>query len=77
MEVMQLLSELNEEGTSIAMVTHSTHDATYARRIINLYDGHVVAAMNDQLWSAASDQQLHGSVHLLESLFTESVYFMV
>ena len=49
MEVMQLLSELNEEGTPIVMVTHSKHDATYASRIINLFDGQVVDAMNDQL----------------------------
>jgi len=49
MEVMQLLSELNEEGTTIVMVTHSKHDATYASRIIDLFDGQVVDAMNDQL----------------------------
>ena len=49
MEVMQLLSELNEEGTTIVMVTHSKHDAPYASRIINLFDGQVVDAMNDQL----------------------------
>lgn len=49
MEVMQLLSELNEEGTTIVMVTHSKHDATYASCIINLFDGQVVDAMNDQL----------------------------
>ena len=49
MEVMQLLSELNEEGTTIVMVTHSKHDATYASRIINLFDGQVVDAVNDQL----------------------------
>ncbi len=49
MEVMQLLNELNEEGTTIVMVTHSKHDATYASRIINLFDGQVVDAMNDQL----------------------------
>ena len=49
MEVMQLLSELNEEGTTIVMVTHSKHDATYASRIINRFDGQVVDAMNDQL----------------------------
>lgn len=48
-EVMQLLSELNDEGTTIVMVTHSQHDATYASRIINLFDGQVVDAMNDQL----------------------------
>ena len=49
MEVMQLLSELNDEGTTIVMVTHSKHDATYASRIINLFYGQVVDAMNDQL----------------------------
>ena len=49
MEVMQLLGELNEEGTTIVMVTRSKHDATYASRIINLFDGQVVDAMNDQL----------------------------
>lgn len=49
MEVMQLLNELNDEGTTIVMVTHSKHDATYASRIINLFDGQVVDAMNDQL----------------------------
>lgn len=48
-EVMQLLSEQNDEGTTIVMVTHSKHDATYASRIINLFDGQVVDAMNDQL----------------------------
>ncbi len=48
-EVMQLLSELNDEGTTIVMVTHSKHDATYASRIINLFDGQVVDAVNDQL----------------------------
>lgn len=41
-EVMQLLSELNKEGTTIVMVTHSQHDAGYAERIINLFDGEVV-----------------------------------
>lgn len=41
-EVMQLLSDLNQEGTTIVMVTHSKHDATYASRIINLFDGQVV-----------------------------------
>lgn len=41
-EVMNLLSELNKEGTTIVMVTHSQHDAGYAGRIINLFDGQVV-----------------------------------
>lgn len=41
-EVMKLLSDLNEAGTTIVMVTHSPHDANYAHRIINLFDGKVV-----------------------------------
>ena len=41
-EVMELLSQLNAEGTTIVMVTHSQHDAAYAHRIINLFDGEVV-----------------------------------
>ena len=41
-EVMNLLSELNKEGTTIVMVTHSQHDAGFASRIINLFDGKVV-----------------------------------
>ena len=41
-EVMNLLSELNQEGTTIIMVTHSDRDAGYAHRIINLLDGKVL-----------------------------------
>ena len=41
-EVMNLLTELNKEGTTIVMVTHSQHDAGYAARIINLFDGQLV-----------------------------------
>ena len=41
LEVMELLSQLNAEGTTIVMVTHSQHDATYANRIIHLFDGQV------------------------------------
>ncbi len=41
-EVMDLLTELNKEGTTIVMVTHSQHDAGYASRIINLFDGQLV-----------------------------------
>ena len=41
-EVMNLLSELNKDGTTIVMVTHSQHDAGFASRIINLFDGKVV-----------------------------------
>ena len=41
-EVMQLLTELNQQGTTIIMVTHSEHDARYSHRIIRLLDGQVV-----------------------------------
>ena len=41
-EVMDLLTQLNKEGTTVVMVTHSQHDAGYATRIINLFDGQVV-----------------------------------
>ena len=41
-EVMELLSRLHREGTTIIMVTHSQHDATSADRIVNLYDGQIV-----------------------------------
>ena len=42
-EVMDLLCELHKEGTTIIMVTHSQHDANYADRIVNLFDGEVVS----------------------------------
>jgi putative ABC transport system ATP-binding protein len=42
-EVMEMLQALNDEGTTIIMVTHSPAHADYARRTINLFDGHVVA----------------------------------
>lgn len=45
-EVMGLLSELNKEGTTIIMVTHSQHDAEYAERVIHLFDGQVVAEVS-------------------------------
>ncbi len=42
-EVMELLTELNKEGTTIVMVTHSQRDASFAGRIINLFDGQIVS----------------------------------
>ena len=42
---MELLNELNKEGTTIVMVTHSQHDAGFAGRIINLFDGQVVTKL--------------------------------
>lgn len=42
LEVMNLLRELNKEGTTIIMVTHNKRDAEFAHRIINLFDGQIV-----------------------------------
>ena len=44
-EVMMLLRELHKEGTTIIMVTHSARDASYADRIVNLFDGRVMDTM--------------------------------
>jgi putative ABC transport system ATP-binding protein len=41
-EVMNLLTQMNEAGTTIVMVTHSPADAEYSQRVIHLFDGHVV-----------------------------------
>ena len=41
-EVMDLLTELNREGSTIVMVTHSRNDAAYTHRVINLFDGKIV-----------------------------------
>lgn len=48
-EVMQLLTDLNHEGTTIVMVTHSQKDASMAQRIINLFDGHIVNDVRNEL----------------------------
>jgi len=42
-EVMNLLSDLNKQGTTIVMVTHSQRDATFAHRVVNLFDGKIVS----------------------------------
>jgi len=42
LEVMNLLTELNREGTTIVMVTHSLHDSEFAHRIVNLFDGQII-----------------------------------
>lgn len=41
-DVMNLLTQLNQEGATIVMVTHSQHDASFAHRTINLFDGKIV-----------------------------------
>lgn len=40
--VMNLLSDLNKQGMTIVMVTHSQHDASYCRRIVHLFDGQII-----------------------------------
>lgn len=53
LEVMKLLSELNQEGTTIVMVTHSEHDAGFAHRIVNLFDGKLITEqMNERVMAA-------------------------
>ena len=48
-EVMDLLSELNKEGTTIVMVTHSQRDAAIAQRTIDLFDGQIVSDVKNEL----------------------------
>ena len=48
-EVMELLRELNREGTTVVMVTHSQRDASAAQRIINLFDGEIVKDVKNEL----------------------------
>lgn len=40
---MKLLAQLHQSGTTVVMVTHSPHDAGYAGRIVNLFDGKIVS----------------------------------
>ena len=48
-EVMDLLTELNKEGTTIVMVPHSQKDASCAQRIVNLFDGEIVSDVKNEL----------------------------
>ena len=48
-DVMDLLSDLNKEGTTIVMVTHSQHDASFSHRIINLFDGQIVTEVQSRM----------------------------
>ncbi|GGK15591.1 ABC transporter ATP-binding protein [Yeosuana aromativorans] len=52
-EVMDLLCKLNESGTTIVMVTHSAHDASFSNRTINLLDGKIVSEKESKLSQAA------------------------
>ncbi len=44
---MELLTELNKEGTTIIMVTHSKHDASFVHRVVNLFDGSIVSSVSE------------------------------
>jgi putative ABC transport system ATP-binding protein len=48
-EVMQLITELNGEGTTVVMVTHSHSHAEYAHRVVNLLDGEIAAESIQQI----------------------------
>jgi len=52
-EVMELICDLHEAGTTIIMVTHSSHDASYSDRIINLMDGQIVSEKKNKLAKTA------------------------
>ena len=41
-QVMNILNELNRDGMTIVMVTHSQHDASYSRRVVHLFDGQII-----------------------------------
>jgi putative ABC transport system ATP-binding protein len=41
-EVMNMLEELNQNGTTLVIVTHSQRDAEYAQRIVRLFDGQII-----------------------------------
>ena len=45
-EVMELLKQLNGEGTTVVMVTHSLRDASYAGRVINMFDGQIATEIH-------------------------------
>ena len=49
LNIMLHLLELNKEGTTIVMVTHSQKDAACAQRIVNLFDGEIVSDVKNEL----------------------------
>lgn len=57
-EVMNLLAQLNQSGTTIIMVTHSQHDAEFSQRIVRLFDGQIV---NENIRTERPDISLKGA----------------
>lgn len=53
LEVMNLLTELNQDGTTIVMVTHSDHDSHFAHRVVHLFDGQIVTQNQNRPIGAA------------------------
>lgn len=51
-EVMELLTQLNDQGTTIIMVTHSQHDANFSSRTIRLLDGSIVTESSNRIVNA-------------------------
>lgn len=58
LEVMKLLSELNREGTTIIMVTHSERDSGFAHRIVHLFDGQIITEQQRQAFEFAGVEAL-------------------
>jgi putative ABC transport system ATP-binding protein len=58
LEVMKLLTELNKEGTTIIMVTHSERDAGFSHRIINLFDGKIITEEMKRKFEAVETEDL-------------------
>ncbi|MFT5757887.1 MAG: putative ABC transport system ATP-binding protein [Alteromonadaceae bacterium] len=61
--VMQLLSELNEQGVTICMVTHDSRYAHFAKRTINLFDGKVVGNVVNQQTEQSNSQTAHLTIN--------------
>jgi len=58
LEVMKLLTELNKEGTTIIMVTHSERDAGFSHRIINLFDGKIITEEMKRKFEAVESESI-------------------
>ena len=66
-EVMELLSTLNKQGTTIIIVTHSQRDAAYAHRIIRLLDGKIIAEnRKPPYWNLTAKLKFYDYTKLLE-----------
>lgn len=62
-DVMQLLRQLNKEGTTIVMVTHAEHEARYASRIVRMLDGRIVSENVSENLNGYTDESTRGVNH--------------